>query len=296
MRGYPAAMAQTIGDRMHLERFQTIEGFLGAAQEFLVEREAEHNLLLGISNTLLTAPGVYKEPPYLAVVTDAGAVVGASLQTRPWDVALSEMDDARAVDVFVEDRLGETLPGVFGPSALAARFADRWATHTGSPVHLAMRERAFELSAVTPPRRAPGRMRPARLSDRELLFQWLGEFTEEALGGHLPADLGELADRWAAGGNRTMQLWIDNGIPVSMTGVGARTPHGVRIGPVYTPLDLRGRGYASNLVAGACRQELAAGRRFCFLFTDLSNPTSNHIYKAIGFEPVTDVDRWSFEP
>jgi predicted GNAT family acetyltransferase len=281
---------------MQLERFETVEGFLAVAEEFLVEREAEHNLLLGICNTLLTAPGVYAEPPYLAVVTDGGRVVGVVIQTPPWDVALSEMDDARAVDVAIEDRLDEQLPGVIGPSALAARFANGWTNRTGTPAQLAVRERAFRLSQVIAPRRAPGRMRAARPGERDLLFQWLGEFTEEALGGHLPADLGQVADRWAAGLGRTMQLWIDNGLPVSMTGVGSPTPHGIRIGPVYTPLDLRRRGYASNLVAAACVAALESGRQFCFLFTDLANPTSNHIYQEIGFEPVTDVDRWSFGP
>ena len=41
---------------------------------------------------------------------------------------------------------------------------------------------------------------------------------------------------------------------------------------------------------------LDAGRRFCFLFTDLANPTSNHIYETIGYRPVRDVDMWRFDP
>ena len=31
------------------------------------------------------------------------------------------------------------------------------------------------------------------------------------------------------------------------------------------------------------------GRDFCFLFTDVSNPTSNSIYRRIGYEPVAEV-------
>ncbi len=34
---------------------------------------------------------------------------------------------------------------------------------------------------------------------------------------------------------------------------------------------------------------------FLFLFTDLANPTSNHIYQAIGYEPIRDIDIWRFE-
>ena len=277
-----------------LERFATVEGFLAVAQDYLVAREAQHNLILGICDQLLSSPGLYKEPPYFAAVTDAGQVFGCALQTPPWELVLSEIDARRAVDLIVDDRIGDALPGVTGPAALADRFATLWSRRTGIPCRLRMRERAFSLGQVVRPRLVSGRMRAARQEDRELIYQWLLDFTDEALGGHLPADLGEIADRWAKGEHRTMQLWIDNGLPVSMAGVGSQTPHGVRIGPVYTPADLRRRGYASNLVAQACEAELAAGRRFCFLFTDLANPTSNHIYQEIGFEPVTDVDRWSF--
>lgn len=41
--------------------------------------------------------------------------------------------------------------------------------------------------------------------------------------------------------------------------------------------------------------QLARGRRFCFLFTDLANPTSNAIYRAIGYEPVCDMDQYRFD-
>ena len=32
-----------------------------------------------------------------------------------------------------------------------------------------------------------------------------------------------------------------------------------------------------------------------YLFTDIANPTSNKIYQAIGYEPVIDIDQWSFD-
>jgi predicted GNAT family acetyltransferase len=72
------------------------------------------------------------------------------------------------------------------------------------------------------------------------------------------------------------------------------TPNGVRVGAVYTPPELRGRGYASACTAAVTQRLLADGRRFCFLFTDLSNPTSNSIYQKIGYRPVCDVDQYRF--
>src|SRR2546421_9200364 len=92
-----------------------------------------------------------------------------------------------------------------------------------------------------------------------------------------------------------MWLWDIDGRVVSLSGVSGPTPHGIRVAPVYTPPELRGRGYAGNLVAAASQAQLDAGRRFVFLFTDLANPTSNHVYRAIGYEPGTNVDQWVFK-
>ncbi len=89
-------------------------------------------------------------------------------------------------------------------------------------------------------------------------------------------------------------LWEDEGRPVSVTGFGSPTPTGIRIGPVYTPPELRGRGYASALVAEVSQAQLDAGRRFCFLYTNLANPTSNKIYVDLGYKRVCDSLQLSF--
>ena len=92
--------------------------------------------------------------------------------------------------------------------------------------------------------------------------------------------------------------WVvwDDGDPVSLAAYGNPTPSGTRVGPVYTPLEHRGRGYATSLVADLTAERLAIGLDYCFLFTDLANPTSNAIYARIGYEAVADWDQWSFQP
>jgi predicted GNAT family acetyltransferase len=89
-------------------------------------------------------------------------------------------------------------------------------------------------------------------------------------------------------------LWFDGDQPVSMVGYVSPTLNGMRIGPVYTPPALRGRGYGSACTAGVSQWLLDQGRRFLVLYTDLSNPTSNHIYQNIGYGPVRDVDVYEF--
>jgi predicted GNAT family acetyltransferase len=109
-----------------------------------------------------------------------------------------------------------------------------------------------------------------------------------------PADLAARVGWWIQGVGRTMYLWDVGDRVTSMVGVGSRTPHGARVGPVYTPPQERGRGYASALTAATSQAELDAGSQFCFLFTDLANPTSNHIYQVIGYQPVSDFDMYRF--
>ncbi|MEO7230190.1 MAG: GNAT family N-acetyltransferase, partial [Candidatus Limnocylindrales bacterium] len=168
---------------------------------------------------------------------------------------------------------------------------------TGRAGRLAMAERAFRLSRVVPPAPVPGAWRLAAERDRALLGAWILAFYREALPDDdtLP-DIEQTVSRWIVGVGRVVYLWEVDGRVVSMVGAGSPTPNGIRIGPVYTPPEDRQRGYASALTAAASQDQLDQGRRFCFLFTNLANPTSNHIYQAIGYEPVTDIDMYRFDP
>ncbi len=84
-------------------------------------------------------------------------------------------------------------------------------------------------------------------------------------------------------------MWVDEGdTPRHLTGANPPAFGVARIGPVFTPKEHRGRGYASAAVAEVSRLLLAEGARVT-LFTDQANPTSNRIYVALGFEPVVDM-------
>jgi predicted GNAT family acetyltransferase len=81
-----------------------------------------------------------------------------------------------------------------------------------------------------------------------------------------------------------------------MVGVSPPVAGVVRIGPVYTPMEHRRRGYAGSAVAAASRRALARGAERCMLFTDLANPTSNKIYAEVGYRRVGDWEELAFEP
>jgi predicted GNAT family acetyltransferase len=280
---------------MELKTFADVDGFMSIASPFLEAREAEHNLIFGISSYVRDQPNAFGEgAPYFASILAGERVVAAALRTPPHNLVLSEIDDPGAIDVLVADRLEDDLPGVLGPVDHARAFAERWAAAAGRSWRHHLSERIFRLEAVIPPPPVMGRLRIATPDDRPLVAAWMRAFSAEALGEDDPETSEAQTERWLDGRGRTLYLW-DDVETVSLCGVGGVTPHGIRIGPVYTPPAARRRGYASALVAEASQLQLDAGRRFCFLFTDLANPTSNHIYQAIGYEPVRDVDEYRFE-
>lgn len=282
-----------------LHRFSDVDAFLAAGGDFLAAREAEHNLLLGLSTAIRTTPELFADgPPVFLAVTDAEhGVVAASLRTPPHNQVLSWIDDMTAVDMLVEALRDEPLPGVLGPTAAASRFAAGWHRATGQSTRVEVAERIFRLVHVIHPERPPsGSWRLAEPRDRGLVAEWLIAFSEEAMPEAPPiTEPLEMADRWIAGIYRHLYLWEDAGRVVCVVGAGGKTPNGIRIGPVYTPPEHRRRGYASALTAAASQDQLDRGRRFVFLFTDLANPTSNKIYQAIGYQPVCDVDQYRFE-
>jgi hypothetical protein len=281
---------------VEVTRHETADGFLGHAGDFLVEREAEHNLILGLSSRLRQDPRLYGKDPYFAVVEDGGRVVGAALRTPPHNLVLSELDDKRTIGPLLDAVREEyaELPGVVAPKERAAQFAKAWHEATGATVELRIAQRVFRADRVDPPQGVPGRMRDYEPSDRELAARWMDAFTAEALAGSpQPESSEEFVDRREADPDGGLVLWEDGEV-VSLAGYGGRTPNGIRIGPVYTPPERRARGYGSAVTAALTQHLLDGGSCFCFLFTDLANPTSNSIYQRIGYRGVSDVDLWAF--
>ena len=68
----------------------------------------------------------------------------------------------------------------------------------------------------------------------------------------------------------------------------------IRMQAVYTPPERRNRGYAGACVAGLSRRMQQAGHR-CILYTDLGNPTSNSVYRRIGYRAVREGLRYRFD-
>ncbi|HEY9848305.1 MAG TPA: GNAT family N-acetyltransferase [Leptolyngbyaceae cyanobacterium] len=279
---------------MKLQRFDEPNQFYQKVKDYLLKYEAHHCLPLGIIDTLINHPERYNCQPYLASVEVEGNAVAVAMRTPPYNLLLSKTTDFGALEAIAQDLhlQKEKLPGVSSFTKESETFARIWQSLSGESYRIKTQMRIHQLEKVEPIALSNGYMRLATERDRNLLINWYEAFLMEAMG-EIYDDSARFIDYKLK--NNCLYLWED-GVPVSMVGYArGGTPNGKPIAPVYTPPEYRKKGYATSCVATLSQQLLQENSRYCFLFTDLSNPTSNHIYQTIGYQPVCDWNEYRFE-
>ncbi|WP_314174697.1 GNAT family N-acetyltransferase [Streptomyces winkii] len=272
------------------------DDFLLRAGDFLRSRPAPHTVHLTVAAKLRTRGA----EPYGAEATllgrlESGGQIRAvfhRMPSRGLSITPLSAEEADALAARLA-ALGHSLPYVSADHGTATAFAGAWQRHTGATPEFGKRIRLYRLGTLTPPDPLPeGRGRRAGEQQHEQLVSWCGEFTESV--GEVPA---VDAASWGASrfADKHFTFWeTPDGTPVSMAGSTSMTGGMVRVDPVYTPARLRGRGYAGAVTAEVSRAALAAGATDVVLFADPANPTSNAVYRRIGYVPVSDWATYDF--
>jgi predicted GNAT family acetyltransferase len=273
------------------EAFAVVVGaFLGAR----LEREQLARVLDGVLQ------GRYAEHlnHFATVFDDDGELIAAAMRTPPHSLMCTRMPDpAASLAAELIDAWLARDPDVVGVGAepgTARAIAAAWARRTGGESQLEVRMAMHAATAIEdPPHRVAGRLRLAAPDERERLVGWWRAFFAEAEPLHPDDAERDVAGRYEDDG---LYVWEDGGEAVSVIGV-QLTGNGYGwIGPVYTPPERRRRGYAGAGVAAASRRLLDAGASRCMLFTDLDNPTSNKIYREVGYRRFADWENHHFTP
>jgi len=264
---------------MRYARFDDIVALRTRAEPFLLTREAEHGLLLSV---IASWDCIAIDSHAGLLIGDDNSLAGVAVR-RDWRLLVSRTASAVATAFLADALRKEPCGAILGANETVeavARTQERTITQRlGQGIYENRR-------VVWPVTRPNGRRRVAVKGDEETLVAFhlalsesIGQRESNA------AARSSVAARIAA---RALYVWDDDGRIVSSAAAVGPTPHGIRINLVYTPPECRRRGYASYLVAELTQELLDAGRSFVFLHTDLENPTSNALYKRIGYERVGD--------
>ena len=204
-------------------------------------------------------------------------------------IILSRMTPAQAAGLAVAVA-HHNLIGVGGYSPEAEHFAQVWTDAApGRTKTLGNLLILHDLPKLLAPRHCAGKAQECTRRDVDLVWSWALAFRQE-VDDRAPRPQKTSIDRGLARG--TYWFWTVEGQPVSYAGLHWPSANSSRIGPVYTPNELRGSGYASALVHHLAKRGSANSR--CTLFTDTTNVVSNKIYRALGFRPGPAFQEWNF--
>ena len=280
---------------MKFTLYSNLHMFYNDVYEILMADEVQNMLILG--NLIIGHEGKdtfgWRDPAnwIMATVADEGQVCLVALMTPPWNVTLYAVGnavDTAAVkclaDGFIANHI--PIPGVVTEKSLAEAFAEAYCGKKNMASSIAMSQRIYKLHTVNPDIPKIGHFRSGREQDLSFLPYWIADFMIAAgQNSDISTDIEQY--RYHISGGK-LYILEDGGMAVSMVKIVRQTPGAACVGFVYTPPYLRGKGYASSVTAQISRLCLDAGAKFCVLYTDLANPTSNSIYQRIGYVPVCD--------
>lgn len=254
----------------------------------LLDEEAKNSLMIGVLNNV--KQGIYETFHQFTVEEDGELL--AILQVTPphplhYIVVKKERSDLLP-SFIIPHLLKEEVPfsEVVSERQQAERFATAWQEITSGTSEMFMSQGLYRLDSVEDIDMAKGHMREATMADKAQLEAWYSAFeVESGLRSSPPEKVAKavqtMLDREEA------VFWEVDGQVVSCAKRARPTVNGITVSFVYTSPSARGKGYARSLVADLSRQLLET-KSFCVLYTDLTNPTSNKIYREVGYQQIMD--------
>jgi uncharacterized protein len=283
MSGAPGA--ESAGMTSAVVSYATPAAALAVAGQWLARDPRRNNLLL----TLLSARSCEPQPGRYWAVLEGAEVVGVSLQSpldRP--LILSAMLPEHAAALAAAICAGhDEIPGVIGEAQVAARFAGEWTERCKLGAQPIWGQRLYGADTVVEGRQVPGRIERAGMQRESLMREWLAAFSREI---SEPAPAPDFVQKRIAAGQ--LWTWLD-GMERAMVVTTPAIAEVSRLQAVYVPGEYRRRGYAEGLVRDLTRRLIHGGIR-PVLYAELANPTSNAIYRRIGYRAIAETVYYRF--
>ncbi|MEH7463345.1 GNAT family N-acetyltransferase [Bacillus thuringiensis] len=267
--------------RLHI--YTNFTQFKNDVLPFLETYEQENNLILGVLRSS-------QLPLFMATAIKGEELVFVMLQTHHRQVIVAKSAPLAKNDI---RELAQQLsiaypdvPGLIGEKQVVEHLAEQLAGFQNKLIQVKMNQGVYGLRYVKKKAESNGVFHRVELKEKDLIENWVYRFCEDV---NL-AITKEEAVHTAAELIESQRLfgWEVEGRLVSMAAVTRPTKRNITINFVYTPEAERKKGYAFNCVSALSQRMLENGYEMTSLYTDLANPTSNKIYKEIGYELVME--------
>lgn len=265
-----------------------------ALEAFLLPRIETSMFLLGNMRAAgLVDGGEFLEGTYAAAY-EGGEIVGAVAHYWNGNLIFQAPAHLEALCQAAVEASGRRIGGLLGPAA-QVRAAKDALDLAEEAIRMDETENLYSLALadlVVPEGLRTGRLIGRRIEPRDLdqVTEWLVAFALEGLG---EEESPRLWERTRAGVERRQEqglTWIleDGGRPVSTSGFNTATAEVVQIGGVFTPRELRSRGYGRAVVAASLLDARAVGVEGSILFTGVKNIPAQRSYEALGYRHIGD--------
>lgn len=275
-----------------LKSYTDVTLFYKDNKAFLLKRELDNNVIIGICSSLIANNSSCKYCVFLNVYENNILVISV-LKTISKAV-FSGIDFNNeslklVLDYFLTNKI--ELSGIIGDKDLVTRFSELYPKNVSQNKSLLV----HELKQLSEINFSEGELIVAELSDLEWITDWSVQFQLDAQNFPLHSRECLLKSNALRIQNGDIFKWVHQNQTLSIAAIVRKTENIGIIGLVFTPKELRGFGYASALVWNLSQYILDRGYIKCGLFTDAANPTSNKIYYNIGYRSTNELLDIEFE-
>ncbi|WP_433500265.1 GNAT family N-acetyltransferase [Sphaerimonospora sp. CA-214678] len=257
-----------------------VEEFAAVAEPWLLRDPAGNTVLLTV--LLGLRAGQFAEDPLMGwLEDDDGEVAGVITHTPPYPLGIADMP-LHALPPLAREliEMDRTVHAARGAVEMVEAFGREW----WRPETSRRAERLYRLGTLAPCA-VPGRACTVTAGEVDEAARWFREFQDEA---HIDRTADPTPVVSARVNREELIWWEDGDRRVSLAALSTPVAGMSRIGPVYTPPEFRRRGYGSAATHAVSRRAMDEGATEVLLFADLSNPTSNSIYRRLGFRQVAN--------
>ena len=277
-----------------INKYNNFSEFLKESRDFLYKQEIANNVVIGVVEQSVALPA--SDKIYLATYIKSGRVEGAFMMTPPHRLSIANGSSEESIHFALEDlkKNSINMSGIFASKNNAKIFLSDFEKCFSGEIRENKKLLCYFLESVNNIKKASGGMSIASLEDLHLIADYMTNFFEEA--GAISAKGEELKIKITRGIEKgdMYYVWKDADKVVSIANISRNTDNLAVISGVYTPLSLRNRGYAGSLVAELSKLRLEKGDKYCCLYADSENPTSNKIYQRIGYKFHSETFEYDF--